>query len=44
LIYRNFKIPIDQAGVRVQVSIKLLRDSLDKMAIADETAAGIPDD
>jgi hypothetical protein len=28
----------------LEVSIKLLRDSLDKMATADETAAGIPDD
>lgn len=28
----------------LEVSIKLLRESLDEMAIADETAAGIPDD
>ncbi|WP_240997983.1 hypothetical protein [Pseudomonas viridiflava] len=28
----------------LDVSIKLLRDIPDQMAIADETAAGIPDD
>lgn len=28
----------------LEVSIKMLRDSLDQMAIADESAAGIPDD
>ncbi|WP_243787553.1 hypothetical protein [Pseudomonas amygdali] len=28
----------------LELSIKLLRGSLDQMAIADEAAAGIPDD
>ncbi|CAI9898842.1 hypothetical protein ACM7LV_27250 [Pseudomonas aeruginosa] len=39
----------DRKGARarlddLEVSIKMLRESLNQMAIADETAAGIPDD